>query len=313
MEIKEGIIKVKIKKNGSRDGGKTHILINKKRIAISKEFQLNNEMNNRDCVLFLENSKLIDIEIDGVKVEKISKKVVKKFVKCENKDNIKIPNDTCLAIKNHYIDNFHLKLNSFAKFDEDNGYKLQNQNISETFFHRNWNFYQKNIEEYYKNIKKLNLNFQEFKLKTYYRLVIGAEQSIYETSIRLHHIYGIPYIPSSAIKGVVRSYYIQKKFDNNKDKALENKEFKYYFGTQESEGKIIFFDAFPTSKPTLKVDIINPMEEEKIINFLTIEDTTFQFLIGSKENIDDFIPLFKNALQYHGIGGKTAVGYGYFE
>jgi CRISPR-associated protein Cmr6 len=46
---------------------------------------------------------------------------------------------------------------------------------------------------------------------------------------------------------------------------------------------------------------------------LTVEDTTFQFLLASKEEIDSgFLNLFKEALTNHGIGAKTAVGYGYF-
>jgi len=312
--MQRGVLKVKIKASGHRK--KAEIIADKK-FTIPKEFILDNELNDKACDFELnEKNQITKIIVEGNELEKRVVNRVKKIKRCENKNNIRVPNDTCLLISDfgiRNIENFNLRVNKFTIFNEENEPKIKEQNLPETFFNKNWNFYHSKIENYYKNIKKLNLNFQEFKLKTYYRLVIGAEQSIYETSIRLHHIYGIPYIPSSAIKGVVRSYYIQKKFDNNKDKALENKEFKYYFGTQESEGKIIFFDAFPTSKPTLKVDIINPMEEEKIINFLTIEDTTFQFLIGSKENIDDFIPLFKNALQYHGIGGKTAVGYGYFE
>jgi len=211
-----------------------------------------------------------------------------------------------LVMENQSIDNFHLKFNKFSKFNYKDGYKLQYQGINENFFNKNWNFYHSKIKSYYENIQKLNLNFSEpIDLDIHYRLLIGAEQSIYETSIRLHHIYGIPYIPSSAIKGVVKSHIEQlKKLDSFID----------MFGTEEQEGKIVFFDTFPISEPKIKMDIINPMQEDKIINFLTIENTTFQFLIGFKDEKDEnFINLFKEALTEHGIGAKTAVGYGYFK
>ncbi len=349
MEIKEGILKVKIKKNGSRDNQKTHILIAKQKLPISKEFQLDNSMNNKNCKVFLDNGKIIDIEIDGKKIDKVAKKIVKKLVKCKNKDNLRVPNDTCLILQNPKIniDNFYLKLNKFTIFNDNDEAKIKEQNISEEFFYRDWSFYNKQIKNYYKDIEKLNLKFSELiELKTNYRLVIGSEQSIYETSIRLHHIYGIPYIPASAIKGVVRSYYILEKFANKleeykdrynkfeeevlfkkEDGKYKEKCFVDIFGSQEQEGKIIFFDAFPTTKPKIKIDIMNPhyghyyndgkaptdTKNPIPINFLTIENTTFKFFIASKESLDkNFITLFKEALQDHGIGGKTAVGYGIF-
>ena len=44
-------------------------------------------------------------------------------------------------------------------------------------------------------------------------MVVGlGGESVYETSITLHHIYGIPYIPASSIKGVVRSWIITEVF-----------------------------------------------------------------------------------------------------
>ncbi len=254
----------------------------------------------------------------------------------------KIPKDTKEVLKKiKYIENFNLKLNKFALFNNKDEVKIKEQNISEKFFYRDWSFYNEQIKNYYKDIETLNLNFSKsIELKTNYRLVIGSEESIYETSIRLHHIYGIPYIPASAIKGVVRSYMIYKYFEEelNEYKDRYNKfeeevlfnddDFKNYFGTPNEEGKIIFFDAFPITKPKIKIDIMNPhyghyyndgkaptdTKNPIPINFLTVEETEFKFFIASKDEVDEsFITLFKEALQNHGIGGKSAVGYGYFE
>jgi len=257
------------------------------------------------------------------------------YPKCDNPYNLVVPNSTCVVIskfKLENIDNFNLKLNKFARFEIANN---ENPNEKKFIFYRNnvkdledieikANFgkfdFEENIKKQKNIIKSIfgEKNYHKLSLKTDYSLLIGSEQSIYETSIRLHHIYGIPYIPSTAIKGVVKSYLeLEKKLDNYID----------LFGTEEKEGKIIFFDAFPTSKPNIKIDIMNPHygdyynknkaptdDKNPIpINFLTVEDTTFQFLIASKEEIDkNFITLFEEALQNHGIGAKTAVGYGYF-
>jgi len=180
-----------------------------------------------------------------------------------------------------------------------------------------------------------------------WRLIVGlGSESIYETGITLHHIYGIPYIPASSIKGVVRSWIIQEMFENSEEKAFkESSEMCDIFGCDEKsfykearEGKIIFFDAFPTSPPIIEPDIMNPHYPEYYggdkaptdyqnpvpIPFLTVKDTDFQFIIGSKKEalanfyvgktdagknktIDIWL---KEALENHGIGAKTAVGYG---
>ncbi len=244
----------------------------------------------------------------------------------EIKNGFKIPKNTYFKGISSFIENFHLKLNKFAYFKD--GYKIQNQKINEDFFDKNWGFYFDRICSYYSNIQKLNLNFYKKAFKTTYRLVVGAEESVYETSLRLHHIYGIPYIPASAIKGNVRSYIIQEQYQNNENKAIKNEKFNQWFGSQEKEGEIIFFDAFPISKPKIKVDVITPhykeyyegkkppTDDQKVvpINFLTLEDSEFLFLIGSKNNIDnDFIEFFKNALIEFGIGSKKSVGCGYFK
>ncbi|MBC7248558.1 MAG: type III-B CRISPR module RAMP protein Cmr6 [Actinobacteria bacterium] len=46
-------------------------------------------------------------------------------------------------------------------------------------------------------------------LRPEWRMVVGlGGESVYETSMTLHHIYGFPYIPGSAIKGVTRHHIV---------------------------------------------------------------------------------------------------------
>ncbi|HHH49521.1 MAG TPA: type III-B CRISPR module RAMP protein Cmr6, partial [Saprospiraceae bacterium] len=186
-----------------------------------------------------------------------------------------------------------------------------------------------------------------------WRMIVGlGDASVYETSITLHHIYGIPYIPASTIKGVIRSQVIKEIFlpkylsDNDEkanekaeDDAMKNSVFKLFFGNQDQKGKIIFYDAFPTSSPKIEVDVMNPhygsyysdtkapvdSDSPTPIFFLTVTGCAFQFLISSKskqlfEKYFDadskkktIIQWLTEALAHHGIGAKTAVGYGYMK
>ena len=44
-----------------------------------------------------------------------------------------------------------------------------------------------------------------------WRMVIGlGGEHVLETSMTLHHVYGIPYIPGSAVKGMVRHYFLSE-------------------------------------------------------------------------------------------------------
>ncbi|MEN3045251.1 MAG: type III-B CRISPR module RAMP protein Cmr6 [Candidatus Hydrothermales bacterium] len=102
-------------------------------------------------------------------------------------------------------------------------------------------------------------------LKTYTRLIIGLGSAhVLETSITLHHIYGIPYIPASAIKGVCRmaAYFKIAKNKNilENESKLENLQKEFYgelsfdedilkyqllFGAMNFKGLLLFLDAYP--------------------------------------------------------------------
>jgi len=143
------------------------------------------------------------------------------------------------------------------------------------------------------------------------------------------------------------------ELDSNGDKVKDEKgKVRYDFedvalkhdkkNGQEHQGKVQFFDAYPTVAPEVVPDLMNPhygpyyTGDGKIppadyhnpipIFFLTVEKKTeFQFLFGSKDfEINQKLWAFeeggeaktlsewlKYALENHGIGAKTAVGYGY--
>jgi len=183
-----------------------------------------------------------------------------------------------------------------------------------------------------------------FNLTTQTRLIVGlGSGSVLETSIKLHHIYGVPYIPASAIKGVLRAYRIwklaewneekykeiEKKIDENKPETDEEKKLMETFGNQQQKGKLIILDAYPTNFEGFDIDIMNPhfpdyydkdeppadWQNPNPITFLTIPaGTKFKFFFKNVDVYDgnlkeDLQKAFKNI----GIGGKTALGYGLFK
>ena len=206
------------------------------------------------------------------------------------------------------------------------------------------------------NISEKNLaNMQQFFLKTTYPgLLIGAgithglknEEDI-KIGFLFDHTSGLPYIPGSSIKGVLRSVFPTNENDDSRvnylngilSKILKKEEFKYDYSDYcklekklfEGSGNdmVIYFDAFISeSKNTdgrfLGNDYITPhkeaLKEPVPIQFLKVlPDVVFQFQFRIPpqfaykdlryKNIED---LFKKILIDLGIGAKTNVGYGHF-
>ncbi|WMX17568.1 type III-B CRISPR module RAMP protein Cmr6 [Aureispira sp. CCB-E] len=267
------------------------------------------------------------------------------------------------------IDNFYLELNKTARLGvvEKDKFSIDiNQYATKKLSHKNLIDYI--LQKQKKQAKLITPQHKCWTQATDGRMVVGlGGASVYETSMTLHHIYGIPYIPASSIKGVVRSWIIQEviypslldrdeTFNQLESKeqnkrlekvAMQDNIFAAIFGTDDKaldskahKGNIVFFDAFPASEPTIETDIMTPhysdyygdidnkkhkapvdTESPIPIPFLTVaKGTKFQFIIGEKGNegllnqpFQDktIIDWLKQALSEHGIGAKTAVGYGY--
>jgi len=182
------------------------------------------------------------------------------------------------------------------------------------------------------------LNATLFNASLDWRMVIGlGGESVLETDITLHHLYGVPFIPASALKGLTRAYitgevegYKSDKIDN------DNEEVKRIFGSQEHAGTVIFFDAMPLKGITnFVLDIMNPHYPEYYggnkpptndqnpvpVTFLTVTNTTFPFALaprnaGKEQHVKDVEQVqtwLQEAVQKYGVGGKTSAGYGYFK
>jgi CRISPR-associated protein Cmr6 len=265
----------------------------------------------------------------------------------------KTPSDLpCISTEDLKTSNFSLKLYKFARFDSTDSNKAKffaGPKSANYFIKTNdYGLGEKivNIAEQHEKNAKLLFAADCLKVQTFkpdWRVIVGlGTDSVYETGITLHHIYGFPYIPASGIKGIVRSYIIQENYLPNfagqekagekaEKKALENNDFLNIFGSTNQKGKITFFDAMPVSVPQLKPDIMNvhypdyyggssapaDTQSPRPIYFLTVHETSFQFMIGCKEVDKHLLQTayiwLENALKEKGIGAKTAVGYGYMQ
>jgi len=159
------------------------------------------------------------------------------------------------------------------------------------------------------------------------KLAIGiGEASPWDSLLlmTLHPLYGVPYLPATAIKGMLRGYWEQE--DGGKVEAEE------IFGNTDEMGKLIFFDIFP-NEFTIDFDVMTPHygsyysegkeptddNDPNIITFPVVKNACFNIQIAWRcektfknysTKLDDNL---KKALQLYGIGAKTALGYGLSE
>lgn len=241
------------------------------------------------------------------------------------------PADTQQIVDRSQISNFALRYRHFLKNEPDDDGKVK-FSISATSLGDSQQMLEHLRNRQTEQVRHLWKNGNHFFCgvsKVDWRMVVGmGTDHVQETSMTLHHVYGVPIIPGSAIKGVVRSWVIDK-FDGKEDLALADSDFLAVFGSQEQEGKVQFLDAYPNENSvSFAVDIMNPHfpkyyagtsrptddQNPVPINFLTIEQTEFRFLLVAKEQA--LVELAKgwlsDAITNKGLGAKTAVGYGYF-
>jgi len=182
-------------------------------------------------------------------------------------------------------------------------------------------------------------------------LITGiGESHPHEVSMVFDHNIGIPYIPASGVKGIIRFAHTLSVFLNDdrtvkeeyKDKNCLDEsatDIPDIFGGDKNigqdkkvtlRGKVIFLDAYPEEIPTLHMDIMNPhyapyysegvfpadYHNPTPIKFLTVERGTnfiFRAVAEKEQDLSQKVKVaFAEALMKEGVGAKTAVGYGRF-
>jgi CRISPR-associated protein Cmr6 len=184
------------------------------------------------------------------------------------------------------------------------------------------------------------LGGETIEVKTDWRFVSGLGCGHpYETGFIWHRTLGVPYLPGSSVKGMLRAYaqYWQE------DESIRQKIVELFGPEEQSDqsgaGALIVFDALPKIPPKLELDILNPHYGEYYqdpennppadylspvpVFFLTIAaDQEFIFSIAPRPgaymdeeqekmtDLADGKKLLEKSLKYIGIGAKTSVGYG---
>jgi len=177
-------------------------------------------------------------------------------------------------------------------------------------------------------------------------MIVGIGESHYtEVGMKFDHNLGLPYIPSSTIKGESRLLSLLSELEEHNidleiQKSIDDSGFTYIaacFGTEESKGNIIFLDAYPLNIPNIQLDIMNPHypkyyqkkqelpkenESPVPIVFKVVEEGSkfiFRVLVNKQKFSDTELEtaLVKVRSTLHkvleeGIGAKNALGYGRF-
>lgn len=108
-------------------------------------------------------------------------------------------------------------------------------------------------------------NAQQKFFKTNWNFATGLGYSHpVENGFCWHHTLGVPYLPASSIKGLLRAW--MEKWEEFADEDVRNNVLESWFGNEHGEaerekqraGSLIFFDAVPVQSPELSADVMTP-------------------------------------------------------
>ena len=171
--------------------------------------------------------------------------------------------------------------------------------------------------------------------KPHFRLLLGSDSDTPYSNIvllKLHQLYGLPYLSASSLKGSFRSFWILNYFGGSEKAALQDAAYRQLFGAADEDahvGALVFFDTFPT-KFTLTLDIQTPHYPDYYsgsqpptdtpspipIYLLCLQDADFAIPIACQDPVlwqneqAKIQETFTALLTTYGLGAKTALGYG---
>ena len=146
-----------------------------------------------------------------------------------------------------------------------------------------------------------------------------------ENGFAWHSTLGTPYLPGSSVKGMVRAWAEQETDPRPGSEKLDR-----LLGEQNSAGSVCFLDALPIKPVKLEADVMTPhyagwSEKDDLpgdwrsptpIPFLaTATGTSFLFGLiplrhASAQDLMLVESWIQDALEWTGVGAKTAIGYG---
>lgn len=366
----KGKLKIWKTKKGEFAG---EIQLGNKKMPLPSFYELKDDrLNNSECEVEREKGQIKKVSLNGKELPKKKGKEpvtpagktetgLQEKSKAPSKDSFKVflPRDTREAIQKLSPEtvNFGLLLNKMGKYiqqgTEKEGFVLPGTNDFPFKVKFTGIDFEKLTKRRESAIKETGLLLETEKVegKIQWRLVVGlGGESIYETALTLHPVYGFPYVPGSAVKGAVRSAVIKEFFAGDEKVALKDEGFFLVFGKDDdgavsaSQGLVYFFDAYPACPPKVVVDVLNPhyapyyQDTSGIfppgdyynpvpVFFLTVEDTPLVFFLGVRKEknkiigqgrfkgeklLETAVFWLKKTLAEYGLGAKTSAGYGLF-
>ena len=175
--------------------------------------------------------------------------------------------------------------------------------------------------------------------RTLWRFTIGLGlNNPIENGMAWHHTLGVPYLPGSSVKGLVRAW-VEQWLDSPSENDI-NRIFGPRGNDDKNEsiknvGSVIFFDALPVTPVRLVADVMTPhyqgyysrdevpgdWQNPNPIPFITVNTgQPFLFSVAPRNRTDDrngsdlekVLQWMEQALENIGAGAKTAAGYGRF-
>lgn len=169
---------------------------------------------------------------------------------------------------------------------------------------------------------------EQLEAEVAWRLVIGTSYGkAWDTSLQVHPLYGVPYLPASGIKGML-AHFVKENYASDTDAVR-------IFGTLERLGNVVFFDSFCRSgaRRYFEEDVIGKhypdyYEQDRLdprehapadyckpepVKFLAVAGgVKFAFRFGSRhpELVGKTKRWLSECLAQYGIGAKTRVNYG---
>lgn len=165
------------------------------------------------------------------------------------------------------------------------------------------------------------------------RMVVGlGAESILETSITLHRIYGVPMIPGSALKGLASAaahrFLASDEWRKKTKDRPQGESHTIMFGNTATAGFVTFHDALlvpETDALPLDLDVMTvhhaayygagsappaDWDSPNPISFVTARGIYLIALEGPEEWTKVAMQILADALEEDGVGAKTAAGYG---
>ena len=111
--------------------------------------------------------------------------------------------------------------------------------------------------------KGLGAQCKDFKTEWHLATGLGLNHPV-ENGFTWHHTLGVPYLPASGVKGMLRGWV--EAWMEHTDDASRNAQIARWFGAVDGEldqkanhiGNLMFFDAIPSTAVALKCDIMTP-------------------------------------------------------